>query len=311
VLLHFENLGLRFVALEHTVVVAGKLLVPLFLLGCALRLAGAALTGRLRVYLRRILTWSWLFLSLRLLLGGTLVIHVYGWLKGLLRLLRPVLYDEQLWEIDRWISFGISPNVFSLNALGESAVLRLIDVTYGDVFLYTMAASIPFFFSMASDRMRIAFVTGYSALWLAGAWLYFLVPSMGPCYVFPEVWKPFVENMMTAMRSQAFLLENYRLVPLIRQGIIHPDFNLMAGIAAFPSLHVGSQTFLACWGHRLMPRLRIVFYLSAALIFVGSIVTGWHYMVDSIAGALLGWGFFRIGFGRYGLRRLRAPMVRE
>jgi hypothetical protein len=302
-LLHAEGLGIRFVALRHTVAVAAQALLPLFFAGWLFRLAYSAATGRLRQYLRRTFTWSWLFLTLRLLLSTTLVIHVYGWLKGLLRLLRPRLYDQLLWDVDRWTFFGLSPNVFSLHALGEPAVLRTIDAGYGAVFFATMAASIPFFLPLASDRLRVAWATGYSLLWLAGAWLYYLLPALGPCYAFPEVWQPFAEHLPKAAASQAFLFRNYQLVPLIEQGVIHPDFNLMAGIAAFPSLHVASQAFLALWARRLLPRLRLVFDLSVVLIFVGSVVTGWHYLVDSVAGAVLGWACFRFGYALYGLRR--------
>ena len=303
VLLHAEGLGLRLIALRHSVAVSGKALLTLFVAGFLFRLAYSALTGRLRCYLRRTLTWSWLFLSARLLLGATLVVHVYGWLKGLLRLVRPRLYDELLWDVDRWMFFGLSPNVFSLHGLAGSSLLRMIDTGYGAVFFFTLAASIPLLLPLSSDRLRIAFATGFSLLWLAGAWLYYLVPAMGPCYAFGEVWEPFMDQMPATAASQAYLFQNYQLVPLIRQGVIHPDFNLMAGIAAFPSLHVGSQTFLALWARRLMPRLRLAFYLSVALMVVGSVVTGWHYLVDSVAGLALGWGSFRIAYGLYGLRR--------
>lgn len=303
-LLAYKGVALRpGVALKHSFDVSMKVQLPLFLGGCLLRFVYSALRGRARVYLRRIFTWGWMFFSVRLLIAGALTTHVYCWLKGLLQLLRPELYDQLLWQIDRWIFFGFSPNVFSLYLFRHPLALRFVDLSYGTVFFYTLAGSIPFFYSLSSDRLRVAFATGYSVLWWGGAWLYFLVPSMGPCYAFAEVWKPFAADLPFHHGLQQVLLENHQLIPLLPQGKIPPGF-ILATIAAFPSLHVASQTFIALWIGRLVPWLRLVFYLSAAVIFVGSVVTGWHYLIDSIAGLAIGWATFRLGVDLYSLRRV-------
>ncbi len=52
------------------------------------------------------------------------------------------------------------------------------------------------------------------------------------------------------------------------------------GISAFPSIHVATSAWVAlsarnAWG-----------YLYLAVIFAGSIILGWHYAIDGVAGAL-------------------------
>ena len=52
------------------------------------------------------------------------------------------------------------------------------------------------------------------------------------------------------------------------------------GISAFPSVHVAVSSWIAIV-------LRNVFAIGyALLIFVGSIILGWHYALDGIAGAV-------------------------
>lgn len=304
-LLYAKGLGLRLAAIPGTVLVALGMVFPLFLAGVVLRLGYAALRGRGRSYLRRIRTRSWIVLSLRLVLSGALVMYFYSSLKGLLQVIHPALYDEVLWEIDRWTFLGFSPNVFALYALRHPAALRFFDVTYGAVFAYTLAASIPFFFSLASDRLRLSFATGSTLLWTAGAWLYFLVPSLGPCYVYAEVWEPFAAAMPKTADMQRFLMANYQVIQRIPWRSLPPEMNVLGGVAAFPSMHVGSQAFIALWVATLVRPARLAAHFSVALIFVGSVVTGWHYLVDSIAGALLAWLCFRLGWTYYGLGRWR------
>ncbi|MDN3720602.1 phosphatase PAP2 family protein [Roseibium salinum] len=64
--------------------------------------------------------------------------------------------------------------------------------------------------------------------------------------------------------------------------------------------------FFAAWQHRA---LRIVTIIYAIMIFIGSIVLGWHYAVDGIAGfvlALLAWAAAR-PIARASLRGAEGP----
>ena len=303
VLFYVHGMGLRVIATVNTLRVAGMLAIGLFVAGCLLRLGYAALKGKGRRYLARLRSRSWILLSLRILVACTLTIYFYSALKGLIQILHPVLYDELLWQIDRWTLFGFSPNVFSLYAFQHPAALAVIDVTYEKLFLTTLIVSIAVFFTLESARLRLAFATGCTAIWISSAWLYFLVPSLGPCYAFAEVWEPFRALLPENVRMQNYLMANYQMIRQIPVDRIPPEMHILGGVAAFPSMHVGSQAFIALWLSRLVRPLRIVGYFSVVLIFVGSLVTGWHYLVDSIAGVILAWVCFRLGFVLYGLQR--------
>jgi membrane-associated phospholipid phosphatase len=99
-------------------------------------------------------------------------------------------------------------------------------------------------------------------------------------------------------------MENYVKVLQIPEGVlasINPSF----GIGAFPSLHVASQLYAALWVRRLARPLGFALFLSVAILFVGTVVTGWHYLVDSLAGLAMAWVAYRLSARAWGLERWR------
>lgn len=64
------------------------------------------------------------------------------------------------------------------------------------------------------------------------------------------------------------------------------------GISAFPSLHVAGATWIALTLAATDRRLAVVGLVYASAIAVGSVLLGWHYALDGIAGiaiALIAW----------------------
>ena len=74
------------------------------------------------------------------------------------------------------------------------------------------------------------------------------------------------------------------------------------GIAAFPSLHVGFQTYVFLWMRRLWTSGEVLFGIFVVVIFLGSMITGWHYFIDGVAGAALALGCYVL-FDRLERRR--------
>lgn len=233
-------------------------------------------------------------LGLTLLLFASLVVLMvfYSGLKSMTPLLTDRSFDELLWRLDSALFFGMSPNVFFVNLLDQSALLRFIDFGYGYFFFAAVLVSFPLILPLRNDRFRTSFVIANVLLWSAGAWLYFAFPSLGPAYRFHEVWDAIREQFPVSTYWQGQLFDNYTMVLGIAEGRIDPALNLVEGIAAFPSLHVGFQALFALYLGGLSRVAGRAAWLLVLLTFLGSILTGWHYMIDSVAGLVLAVGIW-------------------
>lgn len=263
------------------------------LTGVFVRAAVAWYRGELRAYVRILRSPGWLVDSARLIVFGALMVHTYFWIKLVVPILHARLYDQELWDMDQAMFFGFSPTELFLNVFANGTVLKVIDWSYARIFFVSMSVAFMFFLSSPSRRLRAAFSNGNTILWLAGAWLYMFVPSLGPAFRFPDVWLPFAYGLDITQHFQAFLIKNYQAVRRLPFGGSVADVQLMLGVAAFPSLHVGFQAFAFLWMRRLWVYGEIVFGIFALVILIGSVVTGWHYLIDGIAGILLAWLSYR------------------
>jgi hypothetical protein len=154
------------------------------------------------------------------------------------------------------------------------------------VFILSMNVAYSFILSAPSRRVRVAFSDSNALLWLIGAWIYVVIPTLGPAYRFHDLWRPYAALMPETQYLQRLLLENYNLV-ISRARHVSRAVDVLLGIAAFPSLHVAFETFVLLWLRRLWRYGEVIFGICTILIFIGSVVTGWHYLIDSIAGIAL------------------------
>lgn len=271
------------------------------LAGVIIRLIVGVVRGNAARYLAVIRRPAWLIETVRLVFAAALMIHVYCWIKICIPLLHPRLFDQQLWDLDRLLFFGISPNIFFLNLFSAHAALTVVDATYGPIFIVGLFVAFGYFVSSPSNRLRVAFITGHAFMWIAGAWLYVLVPSLGPAFRFPQVWMEYTRSLPTTQSLQAQLWLNYSRVLRLRAGLplTSGSVNILHGIAAFPSLHVAFQTFIFLWFRRVWKWGELLFAIFVLMIFLGAMITGWHYLVDLYAGMLLAWTVWAITSRRY------------
>lgn len=284
-----HSIGLT-VPLAQRITLTFLAIVPAFFGGILLWFVIALIRHDWRDYLRSIRSRQWLVTSALVVTVNVLTTYFYAVLKNSVPLLTSRNYDQALWNLDRSIFFGMSPSVFFLNLFSSHWLLMSFDWAYGHFFFVVIMFAYPSFFGHRRDDLRTAFFTGSAAMWSVGAWLYYAVPSLGPCYKFFDVWESLKSLFPFSTFWQYQLMQNYEKVLRVREGLIDRSINLVEGIAAFPSMHVGFHVFLALWLSRISRFWGRVAWFMAAVIFIGSVVTGWHYLIDSVVGVLLGFG---------------------
>jgi len=269
--------------------------------GVVIRLIVGAFRGDAGRYVAVIRRPVWLVETARILLAASLMVHVYCWIKITIPVLHRTLFDQQLWDLDRVLFFGISPNIFFLNLFSSHAALTVVDSTYGAIFLIGLFVAFGYFVSSPSNRLRVAFITGHAFMWITAAWLYVLVPSLGPAYGFPHVWMEYANSLPRTQWLQAQLWVNYSKVLRLRDGLplTNGPVNTLHGIAAFPSMHVAFQMFIFLWFRRVWKWGELLFAIFVLMIFLGALITGWHYLVDLYAGILLAWIVWAVTSRRY------------
>jgi hypothetical protein len=289
-LLYLRAHGLRFgwESIRFEILTIVPALPFLLGLGLATQLAAHALRREsVRAYLCRVAAMEWLALWCRIWVAGIAFAYSYTWLKVSLPILRPDLFDLELWRLDRWLHFGVAPVVFAVELTAGTPLPDLLDRWYA-----LWVPSIPFVFAFvtayARSDLRRNFALANCLLWTLGGWLYVAVPALGPCYAAPEILDPVRDEMPRAVTTQRALWAHYGKIVSSRGGVLE-SFNPSLGVAAMPSLHVAAHWLFALWARRHERRLFLPLALATFLTFFGSLVTAWHYAVDGYAGMLLAW----------------------
>ncbi len=232
---------------------------------------------------------SWYWEWLRLWLAMLLATYAYAWLKVNVPLVRQVLWDQELWTLDVLLHLGISPSVFLTSLFDGTFLAGWIDFWY-EYWRRTVLIVLVVLTAFHLGAARRRFVTAMVLLWTFGAWIYVAIPALGPCYIFPDIWQAGTSiPYPRALGTQMGLWQNYQI---LQEGLATGQlqgFNPTRGIAAMPSLHVGTHVLFAIWGWYHLRPIFVVFLLAAIFTFLGSILTGWHYAIDGYVGAGLAW----------------------
>jgi membrane-associated phospholipid phosphatase len=227
--------------------------------------------------------------SLRAIAVGSALISFYVTylsyrnLKSVVPVLRPGDgFDHELADLDRSLFGGHDPAVLLHDLLGAGVQTHLLSVGYMLLFAFipaTLAFALVFSRDLASG---LYYVTAQSINWLLAAACYFLLPALGPVYAEPSVFAHLPVSTVT--RLQELLLD--QRVEFLRD----PAAGAAQSIAAFPSLHVSFFFTAALASHLLgLARpVRIGAWLLLGVTIVATIYLGWHYVVDDLAGLVLG-----------------------
>ena len=208
----------------------------------------------------------------------------YRNLKSVVPLLRPgELFDPQLADFERSLFGGNDPAALLHSLLGTGVQTQVLSVVY---LLYILFVPLSLALAMVFSRdLRggLFYATALSINWPLGGASYLLLPALGPIYAAPA---SFADLPASGASSLQGLLLDQRL-DFLRDPLAA---GAAQSIAAFASLHV-SMIFTAAVAAHLLGlarRVRVALWVLLALTTAATIYLGWHYVIDDVAGVIIG-----------------------
>lgn len=196
-------------------------------------------------------------------------------LKPAIPLLNPQTYDIQLETFERALCGGVLPSQWLITHCSKLG-LRFWDFIY-DLFGTFLFVSMMIALHREGTRGGARLVLGLAIGLFSTVLIALLYPTQGPLFVHPE-WFTGLDGTETARLAAHLTMtaRHYADAPGVRHAV--------AGIAAMPSYHVVSWTCgLACWRH--LPRPLFAFGCVLVLLnWISTVVLGWHYALDGVAG---------------------------
>ena len=215
-----------------------------------------------------------------------IVLTAHFLVKISIRLLNPRVFDPWLWRYDRILGLGSDPVLVLVSWLTWPPLLRAVDFVYSVVYGLIFMVYVSLLAVASPTRvLRIAAVSGFCLLWITGGLLYVAFPSWGPVFTKPAHFEATLQSMPLTVHVQSELFRELKALfdnPLGSRPVKY------GGVAAFPSLHLAVLTLfvIASWKvSRIWGGLTLALW---AVMFAGSMITGYHYLSDSLAGAVLG-----------------------
>ena len=220
------------------------------------------------------------------------VLSVHFLLKSFTWLVNPRTWDAFLWDLDRVVHLGLSPSLFLTGAFTSGAFLRFLDIVYSNLYFILIVVSVPLLLVVGDLNRRMAFLAAYSFVWITGSLLYLAFPAWGPVFVFSDVFEEVLRYMPATVSVQEVL---FREIHSLVNAPLAPRILRFGCVAAFPSLHLAVVTLFAVASRSVSRAWFVANIVVVVLMLIGSVVTGYHYLVDGWAGIALGLGAFAAG----------------
>lgn len=205
-----------------------------------------------------------------------LQLAVLSWAKVMLPIASPFWADPLLANLDHLI-FGVDPWIAAHALFGwAEPVIDRVYVTWAPL---KMGTILFLALSPGSD---------WKAKSLISAFLMMAIAVLGQ-YVLSSAGPVFFDQLGYGPRFQAMPIEPWVLEAknFLWRDYLRSGGDIGAGISAMPSVHVAGALWIALVWSSYKPRIRTIAFLYFALIAIGSVLLGWHYALDGIAGALV------------------------
>jgi PAP2 superfamily protein len=207
----------------------------------------------------------------------------YRNLKNYLPRVNPTLHDTALHRIDHFLMLGHDPAIVLHQVFGETYAAHVFAVVYL-LFLPISPVSLVVYLVWSRNiGYGLWYATAHCLAWALGTASYYALPTLGPNFAFPFVYRDLDPTGVTSLLNSLYYS---------RQAVVHPGpdtASAIQSVAGFASLHIGITLTLAlvvqftvrqAWVRRGM-------WVYFALTALSTIYFGWHYISDDIAGAVI------------------------
>ncbi|MDY0882833.1 phosphatase PAP2 family protein [Dongia soli] len=258
------------------------------------------------------LSASRLMLALPVLLIWPVFVSSFSYLKVLIPIFKPYVWDVALMTWDQRLHFGRLPWEWLDPLFGHTISLFVLNWTYTVWFLAMMTALLLQVANMRNRRLRAQYLLAQTILWpLMGNLVAMILSSAGPCYFGQlnpgaDPYAGQMAHLHTISQSLGFsIFGTFFHVPLtalsmqthLWNGYTSGRFEAGLGISAAPSLHVASSWLIARLCSAYGRRAAVCGFIFLALIFIASIELGWHYAIDGYLGMFGAWCCWRLAGG--------------
>ena len=241
----------------------------------------------LRAAGRSVIAERWTGQRVGLVIAGLLSFYVtyvaYRNLKSFLPFARDGLADPALLDLDRAMAMGADPAALLHSILGTGLAAHLLSAIYLFFLLFVPISLGAALVWSRNLRSGYWWVTALCVNWILGALSYYVLPSLGPVFVLPDL---FGDLPATGVSRLQETLQWHRLEVLTDP---HATTEVQ-GIAGFASLHVAIVFSAALLAHllRLARAVRWGMWIFLGLTLVATVYFGWHYLIDDLAGFVIG-----------------------
>jgi PAP2 superfamily protein len=229
--------------------------------------------------------WSWKRLGIVLL--GIVAFYMtylaYRNLKSFLPLITPQDLDPTLLRWEQDALGGTHPFDVLHTLLGTGIAAQVLSWVYLFFLAFVPISLGAALIASMNPLPGLWWVLTLGINWTLGTLSYYLVPTMGPFFIAPELFANLPDTGVSRLQN-ALWVERLQVIadPTATSAV--------QSIAGFASLHA-SITFSAALIvtllglHRI---LRIAMWVMFALTMLATVYFGWHYVLDDLAGLAIG-----------------------
>jgi hypothetical protein len=241
---------------------------------------------------------TWDYINLRSIVGFLFIFTLFSPFASTFSSIKQVIpqiqnfsWDQKLMEVDYFLHFGNHPWRLMRPLIENELIIRTLDLLYMLWFIILFCFCL--WMAWSKRRMlRLQFFICTSIVWMVfGSLLGTIFSSAGPCYYSKVVAQGF--NPYQPLMNNLYKIHDKRPLWAISNQLgvwdayVNNEWLPFGGISAMPSIHVAMAVVFALLGMHVNRFLGIVLIIYAIIIYIGSVVLGWHYAVDGYLSSIL------------------------